>query len=85
MLMDVEQLKMLSVLETEKVEFLFEYSHCSYFGYIQMAQTFSNQMYEVNSKPTQLVVRVVKRLLTANMDIPELKTIKWTVRVVVSL
>ena len=48
-----------------------------------MAETFSNQMYEAKSKPTQLVVRVVKRLLSANMDIPELTTIKWTVRVIV--
>ena len=36
------------------------------------------------SKQTQLVARVARRIIAANMDIDEIKTIKWTVRVVVS-
>ncbi len=36
------------------------------------------------SQQTQLVARVAKRIINSNMDIPDIKTIKWTVRVVVS-
>ena len=45
---------------------------------------FSNQMLPEKSKQTQLVARVARRIIGANMDIPEIRTIKWTVRVVVS-
>ena len=45
---------------------------------------FSNQMLSEKSKQTQLVARVARRIIGSNMDIPDIKTIKWTVRVVVS-
>ncbi len=45
---------------------------------------FNNQMLPEKSKETQLVARVAKRIISSNMDIPNIKTIKWTVRVVVS-
>lgn len=45
---------------------------------------FDNQMLPEKSKQTQLVARVAKQIITSNMDIPNIKTIKWTVRVVVS-
>ncbi|UJR15858.1 hypothetical protein I4U23_002784 [Adineta vaga] len=48
----------------------------------RMAAMYSNQMYTSESKPTQLVAKIAKRLIHANMDIPELRTIKWTVRVI---
>ncbi len=37
------------------------------------------------SKQTQIVAKVARRILGSNMDISEVKSIKWTVRVVVSL
>jgi hypothetical protein len=36
------------------------------------------------SKQTQLVARVARRLIGSNMDIPEVVNIKWSVRVIVS-
>ena len=45
---------------------------------------FDNQMFPEKSNQTQLVARVAKRIIKSNMDIPEIQTIKWTVRVVVS-
>ncbi len=51
---------------------------------IQIAAMFNNQMLPEKSKETQLVARVAKRIISSNMDIPNIKTIKWTVRVVVS-
>lgn len=44
---------------------------------------FNNQMLSEKSQETQLVARVAKRIIKANMDVPEIRTIKWTVRVVV--
>lgn len=37
-----------------------------------------------DSKHTQFVSRVAKRILAANDDIPEIKSVKWSIRVVVS-
>jgi len=45
---------------------------------------FKDQMLPEKSKQTQLVARVAKRIITSNMDIPDIKKIRWTVRVVVS-
>jgi len=45
---------------------------------------FNNQMFPEKSKETQLVARVARRIIASNMDIPSIKTIKWTVRVIVS-
>ncbi len=41
-------------------------------------------MFPEKSKETQLVARVARRIIASNMDIPSIKTIKWTVRVIVS-
>lgn len=41
-------------------------------------------MLSEDSKQTQCVVRVVRKLIGANLDIPNVKNIKWTVRVIVS-
>jgi len=65
MMMNVEQLKLLSEMEKEKI-----------------ATMFNNQMLPEKSKQTQLVANVARRIIATNMDIPEIKTIKWTVRVV---
>jgi hypothetical protein len=45
---------------------------------------FDNQMLPEKSEQTQLVARVAKRIIASNMDIPDIKTIRWTARVVVS-
>ena len=45
---------------------------------------FDNQMLPEKSRETQLVARVAKRIIQGNMDLPEIRRIKWTVRVVVS-
>jgi hypothetical protein len=36
------------------------------------------------SQQTQRVARVARRIIGSNMDIPEITTIKWTARVIVS-
>ncbi len=36
------------------------------------------------SEQTQLVARVARRIISSNMDIPDIEKIRWTVRVVVS-
>lgn len=36
------------------------------------------------SRETQLVARVAQKIIQGNMDVPEIRRIKWTVRVVVS-
>ncbi len=36
------------------------------------------------SQQTQRVARVARRIIGSNLDIPEIKTIKWSVRVIVS-
>jgi len=41
-------------------------------------------MLDEKSKQTQLVARVAKKIITSNIDIPEIKRIRWSVRVVVS-
>jgi hypothetical protein len=45
---------------------------------------FKDQMLPEKSKQTQLVARVARRIISSNMDIPDIKKIRWTVRVVVS-
>ncbi|CAF3374508.1 unnamed protein product [Rotaria sp. Silwood1] len=65
MLMNAEQLTIMSDLEKEKI-----------------ATMFSNQMLPENSKQTQLVARVAKQIIGANMDIDSIRNIKWSVRVV---
>ncbi|CAF1331589.1 unnamed protein product [Adineta steineri] len=49
-----------------------------------MASMFNNQMLPEKSKQTQQVARVARRIIASNMDIANIKTIKWTVRVVVT-
>lgn len=65
MIMNMEQLKVLSDMEKENI-----------------AKEFQNKMLPEGSKATQVVAKVAKRILTANMDIPQIKAIKWSVRVV---
>ncbi|CAF3842138.1 unnamed protein product [Adineta steineri] len=48
----------------------------------KMASMFNNQMLPEKSKQTQQVARVARRIIASNMDIADIKTIKWTVRVV---
>ncbi len=36
------------------------------------------------SQQTQRVARVARRIIGSNLDIPEIKTIKWSARVIVS-
>jgi hypothetical protein len=36
------------------------------------------------SQQTQRVARVASRIIGSNLDIPEIKTIKWSARVIVS-
>jgi hypothetical protein len=41
-------------------------------------------MLPTNSKQTQLVAKVARKIIAANLDIPDVKNIKWSVRVIVS-
>ncbi|CAF3977765.1 unnamed protein product [Rotaria sp. Silwood2] len=49
---------------------------------LTIATMFSNQMLPENSKQTQLVARVARQIIGANMDIGNIRNIKWSVRVV---
>lgn len=48
----------------------------------KIASMFRDEMLNEKSKQTQLVARVAKKVITSNMDVPEIRRIKWTVRVV---
>jgi hypothetical protein len=45
---------------------------------------FSNKMMPEKSKQTQIVAKVARRIIASNMDISEIQSMKWSVRVVVS-
>ena len=86
-IMSAEQLEFLSNLEKEKVSGYVAHArtrHRRRQSRLQIATMFANQMLPEKSKQTQLVARVAKRIIHANLDIPVLKTIPWSVRVVVS-
>ncbi|CAF3502356.1 unnamed protein product [Rotaria sordida] len=48
----------------------------------KIAKMFSDQMFPEHSKQTQLVARVARRIIGANMDLDNIRNIKWTARVV---
>ncbi|CAF3416917.1 unnamed protein product [Rotaria socialis] len=47
----------------------------------ELAKTYANHMMPENSKETQLVAKVAKKIISANVDLPNVRSIKWTIRV----
>ncbi|CAF3880014.1 unnamed protein product, partial [Rotaria magnacalcarata] len=47
----------------------------------ELAKTYAGRMMPENSKQTQLVAKVTKKIISANADLPNVRSTKWSVRV----